>query len=57
MVTEGKVHCQWQNGALLLRRRMYQKVTIVGNGILNQHGLRRILAPMEETRNRLCEIF
>jgi len=34
----------------------YQKITLVGIGILNQHGLRRRPAPVGEARNRLGEI-
>ena len=34
----------------------YQKITIVGNGLLNQQGLTRIPAPMGFAANRLGEI-
>ena len=34
----------------------YQKITIVGNGFLNQEGLKRILAPVGEARDRPCQI-
>jgi len=35
---------------------MYQKLTIVGDGVLNQQGLKRIVTPIEETRNGPCRI-
>jgi hypothetical protein len=34
----------------------FQKITIVGNGLLNQQGLTPILAPMRSARNRQREI-
>ena len=50
--TEGKLSCPLQNEALLFRSTSYQKVTSVGNGMLNQQGLNGTLAPMDHARNR-----
>ena len=51
---------RWQASLLIAERgaaaNSYQKITIVGNGLLNQQGLTRILAPGGSAVNRLREI-